>query len=88
MPEVSDRIKNLPPYVFAVIGEKVREMQLQGIDIIRMDIGSPDLEKHVRSRRDRKQAYSQRAISDMQTSIVAMNDPYLADVTLPELHFS
>lgn len=43
MPEVSDRIKNLPPYVFAVIGQKVRQMQMQGIDIIRMDIGSPDL---------------------------------------------
>lgn len=43
MPEVSDRIKNLPPYVFAVIGQKVRAMQKQGIDVIRMDIGSPDL---------------------------------------------
>src|SRR5690606_4748063 len=35
--------KNLPPYVFAVISQKVREMQMAGIDIIRMDIGSPDL---------------------------------------------
>jgi LL-diaminopimelate aminotransferase len=43
MPEISDRIKKLPPYVFAVIGQKVREMQQNGIDVIRMDIGSPDL---------------------------------------------
>ena len=43
MPVVSQRLQNLPPYVFAVIGQKVREMELAGIDLIRMDIGSPDL---------------------------------------------
>src|SRR6187549_658275 len=43
MPPVSQRLQNLPPYVFAVIGQKVREMELAGIDLIRMDIGSPDL---------------------------------------------
>jgi LL-diaminopimelate aminotransferase len=43
MPKVSQRLENLPPYVFAVIGQKVREMELAGIDLIRMDIGSPDL---------------------------------------------
>lgn len=43
MPLVSQRLNNLPPYVFAVIGQKVREMELAGIDLIRMDIGSPDL---------------------------------------------
>jgi methylenetetrahydrofolate--tRNA-(uracil-5-)-methyltransferase len=48
----------------------------------------PDLEKRIRNRQGRKQAYSERAITDMQQSIVAMNDSYLADVELPELHFT
>jgi methylenetetrahydrofolate--tRNA-(uracil-5-)-methyltransferase len=48
----------------------------------------PELEKPIRNRRERKQHYSQRAITAMQESIVAMNDPYLEDVALPELHFT
>ncbi|MEL6407673.1 MAG: aminotransferase class I/II-fold pyridoxal phosphate-dependent enzyme [Chloroflexota bacterium] len=43
MPSKAQRLENLPPYVFATISQQVREMQLRGIDIIRMDIGSPDL---------------------------------------------
>jgi LL-diaminopimelate aminotransferase len=43
MPLVAQRLNNLPPYVFAVIGERIRAMQTQGIDVIRLDIGSPDL---------------------------------------------
>lgn len=43
MPAVAHRLANLPPYVFAIIGERIRQMQLQGIDVIRLDIGSPDL---------------------------------------------
>lgn len=43
MPVVADRIKDFKPYIFAVISQKVREMQQSGIDVIRMDIGSPDL---------------------------------------------
>jgi methylenetetrahydrofolate--tRNA-(uracil-5-)-methyltransferase len=48
----------------------------------------PELAKRVRKRRERKQAYSERAISDMQKSITAMNDPFLVDVVAPELHFT
>lgn len=43
MPVVAKRLDNLPEYVFAKISRKVRELKLSGIDIIRMDIGSPDL---------------------------------------------
>lgn len=43
MPVIAQRLQNLPPYVFATISQKVRKMQLEGTDIIRMDIGSPDV---------------------------------------------
>lgn len=41
--KVADRIDNLPPYVFARLGERIRELAAQGKEIIRLDIGSPDL---------------------------------------------
>jgi LL-diaminopimelate aminotransferase len=41
--QVADRIENLPPYVFAKLGRQIRELTAQGKDIIRLDIGSPDL---------------------------------------------
>lgn len=37
------RLENLPPYVFAALGRRIRDLQTQGKDIIRLDIGSPDL---------------------------------------------
>jgi LL-diaminopimelate aminotransferase len=43
MPSSSARLRNLPTYVFAVIGQQLRQMKLQGIDVIRLDIGNPDL---------------------------------------------
>lgn len=43
MPIKSERLETLPPYVFAVIGQQLRQMQQQGIDVIRIDIGSPDM---------------------------------------------
>lgn len=43
MPAHASRLDNLPPYVFAVLGERLREMEIQGIDVIRLDIGSPDM---------------------------------------------
>lgn len=39
----ADRVVNLPPYVFAQVGRRIRELMAQGEDIIRLDIGSPDL---------------------------------------------
>lgn len=43
MPEISDRLRNLPPYFFALIGQRMREMQERGLDIVRLDIGNPDM---------------------------------------------
>ncbi|RLE38490.1 LL-diaminopimelate aminotransferase, partial [Candidatus Acetothermia bacterium] len=39
----SDRIANMPDYPFARWGEKVRAARATGIDVIRLDIGNPDL---------------------------------------------
>jgi LL-diaminopimelate aminotransferase len=43
MPAPAERINRLPPYVYDVIGEKIRRMQQQGIDVYRLDIGNPDM---------------------------------------------
>lgn len=40
---VSRRIKELPPYLFAAIEEKIERMKKQGIDIISFGIGDPDM---------------------------------------------
>lgn len=37
----------------------------------------PPLEKHVKGKRDRKQAYAERALKDVAESIKALDDPYL-----------
>lgn len=38
----ADRLQQLPPYQYAVIGQRIREMAAQGQRVIRLDIGSPD----------------------------------------------
>lgn len=43
MPLQAHRLDTLPPYVFAVIGDRIRQMQKDGVDVIRLDIGSPDM---------------------------------------------
>ncbi len=43
MPQPANRLMNLPPYIFAVLAERLRQMEQQGIDVIRLDIGSPDM---------------------------------------------
>lgn len=43
LPANAERLSNLPVYVFAALGERLRAMQIQGIDVIRLDVGSPDL---------------------------------------------
>jgi LL-diaminopimelate aminotransferase len=43
MPPHAARLDNLPPYVFAVLGERLRKMEVEGIDVIRLDIGNPDM---------------------------------------------
>ncbi|MDK2985973.1 MAG: LL-diaminopimelate aminotransferase [Clostridia bacterium] len=42
MVEQADRIKKLPPYLFARIEKKIAEKKKQGVDIISLGIGDPD----------------------------------------------
>jgi len=39
----ANRITNLPPYFFAQLGKQIAQLRKEGVDIIRIDIGSPDL---------------------------------------------
>ena len=39
----ADRMRVFPDHFFAGLNTKIREMQAQGQDVIRLDIGSPDL---------------------------------------------
>jgi LL-diaminopimelate aminotransferase len=39
----SERIAQIKPYFFADLGKKIAAMKVKGADVIRMDIGSPDL---------------------------------------------
>jgi LL-diaminopimelate aminotransferase len=40
---LAQRVANLPPYVFAGLEKRVNALRAQGMDIIRLDMGSPDL---------------------------------------------
>lgn len=42
-PKHAARLDRLPPYGFAVIGQRIIEMKNAGKDVIRIDIGSPDM---------------------------------------------
>ncbi len=39
----AERLATLPPYPFALWSAKVAEVQRRGVDVIRLDIGNPDL---------------------------------------------
>jgi LL-diaminopimelate aminotransferase len=41
--EFADRVKRLPPYLFAEIEKVMKEKKAQGIDLISLSIGDPDL---------------------------------------------
>jgi LL-diaminopimelate aminotransferase len=41
--QLADRLKRLPPYLFAEIDKKKREARARGVDLIDMGIGDPDL---------------------------------------------
>ena len=43
MPKSATRLNKLPSYIFAVLGQRIQEMAAQGLDVISLDIGSPDL---------------------------------------------
>ncbi len=40
---VAERVERLPAYVFAAMGARIKELVKQGKDVIRLDMGSPDL---------------------------------------------
>ena len=42
-PEFAQRIKKLPPYVFAEMEKRIAEKKKQGADLINLSIGDPDL---------------------------------------------
>jgi LL-diaminopimelate aminotransferase len=39
----ADRISSFEPYFFAALGKKINELKSRGLDVIRIDMGSPDL---------------------------------------------
>jgi len=41
--EFADRIKRLPPYLFAEIEKQIKEKKAAGVDLISLSIGDPDL---------------------------------------------
>ena len=41
--QLSDRVKNLPPYLFAVIDKMKQDALAKGIDLIDLSIGDPDI---------------------------------------------
>lgn len=41
--KIAERVKNLPPYVFAVAQRRIGALKAQGVDVIDLGIGSPDL---------------------------------------------
>ena len=41
--EFAERIKRLPPYLFAAIDAKKAEVQAQGVDVIDLGVGDPDM---------------------------------------------
>jgi LL-diaminopimelate aminotransferase len=43
MLKYAERLNNLPPYIFAVLGQRIQQMLSDGLDVISLDIGSPDL---------------------------------------------
>ncbi|MEA3310213.1 MAG: aminotransferase class I/II-fold pyridoxal phosphate-dependent enzyme [Chloroflexota bacterium] len=41
--KIATRLENLPTYIFATLGKRIAELRAAGVDVIRLDIGSPDM---------------------------------------------
>ena len=41
--KVANRISSIKPYFFSELGKRIVAMRANGIDVIRLDMGSPDL---------------------------------------------
>jgi LL-diaminopimelate aminotransferase len=39
----AERVTVFGPYYFSILGEKIKGLQAQGLDVVRLDMGSPDL---------------------------------------------
>ncbi|MCE5207615.1 MAG: aminotransferase class I/II-fold pyridoxal phosphate-dependent enzyme [Chloroflexi bacterium] len=39
----AERISAFKPYFFSILGKKIKDLQSHGLDVIRLDMGSPDL---------------------------------------------
>ncbi|MCK4882701.1 MAG: LL-diaminopimelate aminotransferase, partial [Candidatus Omnitrophica bacterium] len=72
--EFSDRLKNLPPYLFIEIDKAKRAAVAEGRDIINLGIGDPD------------SATPEHVIEAMKTAVEdGANHHYALDAGLPEL---
>ena len=40
---IAERLSSLPTYIFAIIGRQVQTLRAGGVDVIRLDIGNPDM---------------------------------------------
>ncbi|MCC6803935.1 MAG: aminotransferase class I/II-fold pyridoxal phosphate-dependent enzyme [Anaerolineae bacterium] len=43
MPVPATRLQALPPYPFALLNQRMRALRAEGIDVINLDVGSPDM---------------------------------------------
>lgn len=43
MPSSSERLKRLPPYIFVELTRRIQEVSASGGEVIRLDIGNPDM---------------------------------------------
>lgn len=43
MPVPANRLQALPPYPFALLNQRMRTLRAEGIDVINLDVGSPDM---------------------------------------------
>ncbi len=59
----SNRIINLPPYVFTVINRLKNEARMRGVDIIDMGMGSPDLPVPEQIRKELTRAINERHVN-------------------------
>ena len=41
--KIANRIEKLPTYIFATISKRIAALRAEGVDVIRLDIGSPDM---------------------------------------------
>ncbi|MGH2687042.1 MAG: aminotransferase class I/II-fold pyridoxal phosphate-dependent enzyme, partial [Actinomycetota bacterium] len=39
---IADRVKNLPPYLFAELDKKIDRKRAEGVDVISLGVGDPD----------------------------------------------